>query len=445
MKKRIGLIGDNSVEFIIRLIDIWNQGKCAVVIDWRIPLDTAMKMLTEAGVEECYIDSNVLKENTSYRHIKITTYKSSRIVACIPQEVQASFVSNYSQEEALILFSSGTTGKAKGVILSHYAINKNAEAVIKYMELEQDDCIYLLKTFAHSATIVGELLVGLKSRIKMVVAPTIMSVGVNLSNMIAYKATIVGMNPTLLKVYSTAQKIKKQDLSSLRVIYFSGSIVEKTIIKEASACFSSAQVLNVYGLSEAGPRVAAQTLSSKTNKLGGVGRAIEGVEIKILNAQGTEAKILEKGKIYVATEYISKGYVNRSSGLKMLDEKWLETGDVGYFDEDGELFITGRADNMVIVGSHNIYVEEIEDFIQSLDGVQDCVVLSRKNETYGEKIYCCYVSDKDLTGVLISQCRKRLAPYEIPDTFIRADKLFTNLNGKKIRNINMYLQEGNDG
>ena len=444
MGKRIGLIGDNSVEFIIQLIDIWNQGNCAVIIDWRIPFEVAMRMLLETGVEECYIDSEVMKDNFSCTDFKISVYQSNRAIVCVPPEVQFSFVNNYSEEEALILFSSGTTGKAKGVILSHYAINKNAEAVIKYMELEPDDCIYLLKTFAHSATIVGEVLVGLKSRIKMIVAPTIMSASVNLHKMAANNVTIVGMNPTLLKVYSMAQRIKKYEVSSLKAIYFSGSTVEKAIIEQASECFDSAKILNVYGLSEAGPRVAAQTLSSKTNKMGGVGRAIEGVEIKILNNQGMETEAYEKGKIYVATECMSNGYVNQNTGLKMIDEKWLETGDIGYFDEDGELFITGRADNMVIVGSHNVFPEEIEDFIRSVDGVQDCVVLPQKDETYGEKIVCCYVSDKELTEELVSQCRKRLAPYEIPSTFINAEKLHTNLNGKKIRNINLYLHEGKD-
>ena len=443
MNKRIGLIGDNSVEFIRHLIKIWNQNDCAVIIDWRIPWNTAQQMLEECGVTKCHIDSNYVKDKLECQNIEINVFESIHDIEYVPDTVIKSFEEKYSQDEALILFSSGTTGKSKGVILTHYAINTNADAIIKYMRLKENDCIYIIKTLAHSSTIVGELLVGLKSGTCIYIAPTILSASTNLAKMQTVGATIVCMNPTVLHIYTLTQRIKHYALPTLRTIYVSGSILGAKDIEDARSSFNNTNIFNVYGLSEAGPRVAAQSEENVGNKAGGIGRAISGVRIKVINEQGNPTAANEKGLICVATPSISKGYVDSTVSLKMIDAEWINTGDIGYFDEDGELFITGRADNMMLVSSHNVYPEEIEDYIKTLDGVSDCIILSQKDQVYGEKLCCYYVSDKELaTEKLKEFCKRRLSTYEIPSNFVRLDKLITNVNGKKIRNISQYENRG---
>lgn len=443
MNERIGLIGDNSVEFIRHLIKIWNQNNCAVIVDWRIPWNIAQQMLEECGVTKCYIDNNCVKDKLEGQNINIYTYKSVHDIECLPSIVAQSFEVRYTQDEALILFSSGTTGKSKGVILTHYAINTNADAIIKYMRLKENDCIYIIKTLAHSSTIVGELLVGLKSGIHIYIAPTILSASINLEKIQTVGATIVCMNPTILHIYTITQRIKHYALQTLRTIYVSGSILSTKDIEDARSSFKNTNVFNVYGLSEAGPRVAAQSEENVDNKAGGIGRAISGVKIKVVNEQGNPTAANEKGMICVATPSISKGYVDSTVPLKMIDTEWINTGDIGYFDEDGELFITGRADNMILVSSHNVYPEAIEDYIKTLDGISDCIILSQKDQVYGEKLCCYYISDEELaTEKLKEFCKRRLSTYEIPSNFVRVDKLITNVNGKKVRNISQYENRG---
>jgi len=444
MYKRIGLIGDNSIEFLRHLLKIWEHNDCAVIVDWRIPWDTVQRMFEECGVVESYIDSNYAKNiQIDSENIKLNFFDSIHDIECVPNDVMECFQERYSHDEALILFSSGTTGKSKGVILTHYAINTNANAVIKYMHFEEKDCIYIIKTLAHSSTIVGELLVGLKKKARIYIAPTILSASTNLEKMQNIGATVVCMNPTVLQIYVMTQKIKHYNLQVLRTIYVSGSILAAKDIEDAKRCFENTDIFNVYGLTEAGPRVTAQSAENESNKPGSVGRAIAGVRIKVLNEQGSEATVNEKGLVCVSTPSISKGYADSSIEKKTIDKEWINTGDIGYIDEDGELFITGRADNMILVSSHNVYPEEIEDYINTLDGVVDCTVLSQKDHVYGEKLCCYYVSSDEINAEKLREfCKKRLSSYEIPASFVKVDKLITNINGKKIRNISKYQNRG---
>jgi len=145
---RVGLIGENSVEYIDRLLDIWNSGDCAVLIDWRIPYRTTVEMMAEAAAQKCYIESVMLEKVPQKMRVgmEFVPYeKSGNSAQALPDGIYDKFKANYSADEAVVIYSSGTTGKAKGIILSHYAINTNTDAIIDYMRPVEDDCIYMAK------------------------------------------------------------------------------------------------------------------------------------------------------------------------------------------------------------------------------------------------------------------------------------------------------------
>ena len=282
---RVGLIGENSIEYINALLDIWNNGDCAVLIDWRIPYKIAVEMMKEASVQKCFIEKKIIDKviDDIKSGIEFVTFeRKNNSAELLPNAIYEKFKNNYSKDEAVVLYSSGTTGKAKGIILSHYAINLNADLVIEYMEPSADDCLYIVKTLAHSSTLVDELIVGLKSKSKIVISPTIVTPSHSIENIINFKSTILCLNPTLLRLYTMTVNSKKICLNHLKIIYTSGAIADETLIRNAQKAFPETEILNVYGLSEAGPRVSAQRKGNKNNRIGSVGLPINRVDIKII-------------------------------------------------------------------------------------------------------------------------------------------------------------------
>ena len=200
---RVALIGENSIEYINALLDIWNNGDCAVLIDWRIPPDSAISMMSEAGVRLCYVQDKFYSSfNQLNIDIQFTPYHNNTCTPMLmPLELYDKFITNYSHDEAVVIYSSGTTGKSKGIILSHYAINTNADAIIDYMKPTTDDCVYMVKTISHASCLTGEVLLSLKTHTSLLVSPIIVPPRYTLANVAKYKVTIMCINPTLLQMY----------------------------------------------------------------------------------------------------------------------------------------------------------------------------------------------------------------------------------------------------
>lgn len=306
---RVALIGDNSIGYVNALLEIWNHSDCAVLIDWRIPFETAVDMMKEAGVKKCYIETGLYPEisDAELSAVLFERYEKLNLKAeLLPASIYDKFRENYSKAEAVVIYSSGTTGKSKGIILSHYAINTNADAIIDYMNPISDDCIYICKTLSHSSTLVGELLVALKTKTKLIVAPVIVPPRYALNNIEKYGVTILCVNPTLLSLFADSYNPSKFNLSTLKTIYVSGSIMNDKVYTKAHESFSDISIYNVYGLSEAGPRVTAQTKDS--NKSDSVGKPIKGVQIRIVDEQGKPLPHGERGILHVFTQSQFNGY-----------------------------------------------------------------------------------------------------------------------------------------
>ena len=431
---RVALIGDNSTEYVNALLDIWNNGDCAVLIDWRIPFQTAHEMMIEANVSTCYIESKFFsKIRTEHFHsITFKVYNNNTTTAKeLPANIYEKFHQNYSRNEAVIIYSSGTTGKSKGVILSHYAINTNADAIIDYMSPTEGDCIYIAKTLSHSSTLTGELLVALLSETRLIIAPTIVPPRVVLNNLIKYKVTTICVNPTLLQLYVDELKRNKYSISSLKTIYVSGSILSDKLHAKAQKAFYNTNVYNVYGLSEAGPRVTHQKINRPNNS--SVGVPISGVEVAIVDENGMPVKKGTNVVIHVKTPSRYSGYVCGIEKYKSLYKEWLNTGDIGYIDNAGELHVVDRIDDVINIGAHKVYPSDVEKLILGNNNISACVV-SKCTCNGTEMIGCLYVSDNDCALSIMQQLKTKLTSYEIPKRYLRVDMIPCNVRGKVNRN-----------
>lgn len=439
---RIAIVADNSINYIELLFDIWNAGHCAVLLDYNMPFEPLFELMNEAHVRKCYIDNkifynmqkNVINSDSEIEFILID--EVSRSAQVLPEYIRNKYRDNYSNEEAIVIYSSGTTGKSKGIILSHYAINTNADSIIAYMSPKETDCFYLAKKLSHSSTLTGELLVALKTGANLVVAPTIMPLRYLLKNISAFGVTLLCLNPTLLSLFSLEYGRVHADISVLRAIYVSGAILNENVRENACDALGQIPIYNVYGLSEAAPRVTAQTSDSVSKN--SVGRPIRNVQILIVNEQGNEAACGEYGVIHIKTPSLFSGYIEGEIKHLPMEAGWYNTGDLGYIDNYGELHIIGRIDDMIVCDSHKIYPSQVEKKMVELIKIKDCVV-SQVELDNRVILGCLYVSDNEIAPFFRGALLKALLPYEIPKFFIKVNNIPYNSNGKrdmkKIREI----------
>ena len=441
---RVALIGENSIGYVNALVDIWNNGDCAVLLDWRIPFLTATEMMIEADVHTCFIENSLFKklEDKIPVSIEFIAYeKQNSSAELLPNYIYEKFRKNYSRNEAIVIYSSGTTGKSKGIILSHFAINTNADAIIDYMKPTKDDCISIVKTISHASSLVGELLVSLKTKTPLLIAPIIVPPRYTFSNISKYKVTIMCINPTLLQMYMDDYGCNygKYDLSSLKELYVNGAKANLKICNKALTVFKQCAIYYEYGLSEAGPRVTTQKIQAYC--LDSVGKPINNVQIKVVSPPGNETKIGEYGLVHVKTPSQYSGYISGESKFQSLYRDWINTGDIGYFDEFNELHIVGRADDVIVIDAHKIYPSEVEKQVVELADIIECAV-AKVEHNGNEFIGCLYVSDQKIDQDIKLKLKTSLLPYEIPRFFLRGDALPRTKNEKvSTREVQACLQK----
>lgn len=431
MNKKIAIIADNSREYVISLLEIWRNGDCAVLIDWRFPWEKIAELFSQIDIDFCIVDERFKKEVSLEGFPYKIIQRSMGIEKISPQEGH-NYCARYSNESALILFSSGTTGTSKGIVLSYASIDYNSDSVIDYINPQDNDSIYIMKTLSHSSTVVAELLVAIRAGITIWLAPTVLPVRIAIKEIKKNNVTIICLNPTLL--FLMVEYINKShiEIDKLKNIYISGSILQSSLWHRAQIAFSNANIYNVYGLTECGPRVAALGTNER-NGIISVGSAITGVSVQVRNSGGKELGVKEIGEIWIKTRSLSKCYLNKE--LEIDKNGYFFTKDIGYLNEKQELFVIARKDNMIISSSHNVFPEDLEARISSLEDVKENVVIGVDDEKYGNRIICLYTSK---TGEKISDMRKKclkfMAIYEVPSEFVFVKELPKNTNGKILRN-----------
>lgn len=410
---RIGLIGQNSVEYINNILHIWNNHDSIVLIDPSTPPKVAQELLKETHASLCLIEECFSPAFDSIKTEKDIVYSTTyQMPSLFPDVSRALFRVRYDNTEAVVINSSGTTGKCKGISLSHRAIQNNADSIIAYMNPSPADCFYLNKKLVHSSSLVGELLVALKSGASIVLSQTAIPPRIAFQNISDFHVSILCCNPTLLRFYMDEVNRTASFPQSVRVIYTSGELISKKEIETARRTFGC-PVYNVYGQTECGPRISAQRADSCSGN--SVGKPVANVSVQISN----------NGEILVKTNARFSSYVNTG----VLNEEWHKTGDLGMIDKNGELFVTGRIDTMLTLNAHNIFPEKIEAVIIENSSAKDCIVKKEDG-----RLICCYVAEYPLTPTEKTKLRRLLMPYEIPSIFKKVDAIPKNGNGKKIRN-----------
>ena len=433
--KKILLIGNNRYEWCVSYLAITTGNMVVVPLDKALPsgeIENLVKISKADAViyENKYSDIfNKLKEdnNTTLKtFINMDLVKETKGILSYNKLVEEgkelikngneayNKINIDNEKMRILLFTSGTTSKPKGVMLSQKNICSNVMAMARMSKMYPNDVLLSFLPLHHTFECTITFLYGFYSGVTVAFCDGLKYIAKNLEE---YKIIVIVAVPLVLetmykkieneieksgksktvKVMGTIsnflykylhidirRKIFKSVLDQLggnvRILYFGAAAMSKHVI-DGYNTFGIASVQG-YGLTETSPLIAAET--DKNKKPGSVGRNPYNVQIKIVDEDDKEIK--EKGKEHVG-EIVAKGpnvmigyYENEKATKQVLKDGWFYTGDLGYFDEDGYLFITGRKKEVIVLkNGENVYPSDIEFLVNRLSYVQESIIFPREN------------------------------------------------------------------
>lgn len=324
---------------------------------------------------------------------------------------------------ALIMCTSGTTGKPKGAMITHSNLITNLTDISKYFGINDTDHILIARPLYHCAVLTGEFLISLIKGLRI----SFMTEGF-LPTKILKKAkeaevTVLCGTPTLLYHLSSINLKLKEPLV-LKSIAVSGECMTEAVAKVMRNAFPKTDIYNVYGLTEASPRVSYLPPDEFDNKSTSVGIPLSSLKAKVID-----------NELLITGNSIMKGYYNNlEATARAKQDGWLHTGDVAELDEQGNIYIKCRKDNMIIRAGMNIYPQEIENALKENENISDVLAYGVKNDTVSEKIHIKVVSSLSKAEIY-NICKQKLFSYELPDVIEIVDEIPKNASGKVIRSV----------
>lgn len=340
---------------------------------------------------------------------------------------------------ALLQYTGGTTGPAKGVMLTHQNLVANTTQCSHwtYKTKPGQERILAALPFFHVYGMTVIMNLAIMSGFTTVILPKFETKDV-LKTIEKQKVTLFPGAPTMYVALINDPTIKEYDLSSIEAC-LSGAAPLPLEVQQQFEKLSGGKLVEGYGLTETSP-VAISTPIWGNRKSGSIGIPWPDTEAAVISAEtGEAADIGEIGEIAIRGPQVMKGYWNRPEETsKVFKEDWFLTGDMGYMDEDGYFYIVDRKKDMIIAGGFNIYPREIEEVLYEHEAIQEAVIIGAPDSYRGETVKAFIVlkegkslSEKELDDY----CRKHLAAYKVPRLYEFRDELPKTLVGKILRRV----------
>ncbi|HSE36890.1 MAG TPA: AMP-binding protein, partial [Blastocatellia bacterium] len=358
--------------------------------------------------------------------------QSSGLNAELPtlnQEVKAT-------DEAVIIYTSGTTGKPKGVLLTHGNMLANARQIAEWLHLTADDRSLMIMPLFHVNALMATGMAVLWVGGSIVLAPRF-SASRHWETISRYGVTYFGSVATMLSILNhtyPAGATARQDTDRFRFALCGSAPVPVEVLKTFESRFSC-PVIEGYGLSESTCRSTFNPIDEH-RRVGSVGLPI-GNEIRIFDDHDRELGAQQVGEIVLRGPNIMKGYYkNETATRDAFRSGWFHTGDLGYRDEDGYLYVVDRKSDMIIRGGENIYPREIDEVLYQHPKVKDAATVGVPDELHGEAVKSFVVlrdGQQATERELIEFCIERLADFKCPKSIEFVEDIPKGPTGKLLK------------
>jgi acyl-CoA synthetase (AMP-forming)/AMP-acid ligase II len=335
---------------------------------------------------------------------------------------------------AAIIYTSGTTGRPKGVMLSHKNLVANVRSIVRYLELGASDVAGMVLPFYY---VYGNSVL----HTHLAVGATIAQVG-----SMAFVANVIkelqrcactsfaGVPATFARLLSVSS-LKPDTLPALRYVTQAGAAMTPELLLRVRERLGHVQVFVMYGQTEAAARLSYLPPERIDEKLGSAGIAIPGVTLKICDGEGRELPRGELGEVVAQGDNVMQGYFeDPEASARVLRPEGLRTGDIGFMDDEGFLFLKGRESELIKSGGHRISPLEVEAALAPVVGVREVAVCGLADELLGEAVAAFVIADEAVSKrQLLDACFQSLPKFKTPTQFYVLDELPRGPTGKLLR------------
>ncbi len=339
-------------------------------------------------------------------------------------------------EDAILVYTGGTTGRPKGVRLSHRNVVSNGLQVGMVLGARADDVYFHVAPMFHSADLLGTAFTLRGAAHAYLAAFTPQDY---LAAMQDFGVTATMAAPTMLILTLQACDTADYDLGALRWLFYGSAPMAPEWVEKAMAAFATAELAQGYGLSETSPILTIleakdhrrALAEGRTDRLASAGRPLPGVELRLVDQDDGVGEVAVRGP-NVTPGYLNLPEVNAAA----FRDGWFLTGDVGRLEEDGFLYLLDRRKDMIVTGGENVYSTEVEAALYRHPGVAEAAVFGVSHEVYGETVCAAVVPAPGATlteDELAAHCRAHIGGYKVPRRILFVDALPKSAVGKVLK------------
>jgi len=444
---RVGIVFPNIPEFVMVYFGILRLGAVGVPLDIRLKGDELIPILEDAEIRAVFIPEDKfseiqadLKQGECLNTVVISGGEVSgnyNLEAILKAEVLLTLIDTEvdEEDEALYLYTSGTTGKPKGVVLTFRNLECFPLAFEQVLKIKEDDVMGFILPVSHiSGPIICNLMAFCGATLVMFdhLRPDRI-----LKTIDKHSVTWFHGVPPIFQSLLRVPHRERYRLKSLSFVAIMGTSVPIQLMQEFKEIFPTVKVTQGYGLTETSPLIALLPLEYAETKLGSIGLPVPDIEIKIMGEDGKEVPKGEVGEIVVKGPMVMKGYHNNPKATReRIREGWLYTGDLGRIDQEGLVYHLGRKDDMIIIGGSNVFPAEVENVLMIHPDILEAGAVGVPDEDRGQIIKAVvvlkpekFLDKKDI----IAFCREHLAGFKVPKLVEFRDFLPKTSTGKVSR------------
>ena len=351
------------------------------------------------------------------------------------------------EETAVLLFTAGTTGLPKAVMLSHASFTSFMLTSMDPPDPDTEESTILTLPLYHVAGLQAALAGVFGGR--TIILQHQFEPHEWMALVQKHRVERALIVPTMLKQLLDHPEFDRHDLSSLRVVTYGGASMPPSLIERALPLLPGVQFINAFGQTETGSTIAMvppedhvlsgppELVEKRRKRLSSIGRPLPDVEVRIVQEDGQDLPLGETGEIVARGPRLMRGYWGQPDATAdTVHDGWLYTGDLGYQDEDGYIYLSGRAKDFIKRGGEMVAPEEVEHILHACPGVEECAVIGLPDETWGERVVAVVVSTPGVElpeESLLDACQG-LARFKRPEQVIFVGELPRNSLGKVLKN-----------